>query len=111
MSDLEDTAAQAAAPLVEYPERVFPVVYADGIASLSRGYNVKFYLYRIDPNMLGQGGANARTFAQVVMPRSGFASSVAFLMRQVGLMVSEGSLEGHNWEGFEKEFEALKSLK
>ncbi len=78
-------------PPEEFAAYTFPTVFADAVLSVTQGQEVvKFYLFRLDPNMFGQGGSKANPFAQVIMPTAGFLQSVMFLMQQVEEMQQKG---------------------
>jgi hypothetical protein len=72
-----------------YPHAQFPVVFADGVWSVSRGPIVKFYFYRFDPSIEGTGGVQPMANAQVVMPAIGFAAMVTFFDIQLKALIDE----------------------
>src|SRR5262245_29254344 len=70
-----------------------PCVYADGVMSHAWAPDTaKFYLYRIDSPPLGTDGAASSPFLQVVMPISGFAGSVQFMVRRLAALKSHPEL-------------------
>lgn len=75
-------------PLTEFPTPAFPVVYADGVVSLTpTAPIVKFYLYRIDPNIFARGGVTVNPIAQVIMPTPSFVQTAVFVQQQLERMV------------------------
>jgi hypothetical protein len=89
----EVTGDTAGRPISEFPSGQFPVVFADGVLShVSAAGQTKFYLFRIDPNMYGRGGAIFNPIAQVVMPTLGFLSTAAFLYKRALAMVKSGEV-------------------
>lgn len=77
----------------EYPDRDFPVVYSDGVASASRLRGlVKIYLVRVDAHPLGRGGASTVPIMQLVMPDEAVVSSAKFFIRLIGDIVKAGEL-------------------
>jgi hypothetical protein len=83
----------AGRPETEFPSSTMATVFADGVSGYAPGPGIiKFYLYRIDPNMFGRKGFKANPFAQVVMPSHGFAQTAAFFMHAVKNMIAAGAL-------------------
>src|SRR5262245_31968110 len=93
MAQPEVTGDAAGRPISEFPSGQFPVVFADGVLShASASGQAKFYLFRIDPNMYGRGGAIFNPIAQVVMPTMGFLNTAAFLYKRAQAMVKSGEV-------------------
>lgn len=83
----------AGQPETEFPSPTMPTVFADGVSGYAPGPGiVKFYLYRLDPNMYGRAGIKANPFAQVAMPPLGFAQTAALFLHAVKRMVAAGTL-------------------
>lgn len=77
----------------EFPQANFPVAYADGVVSASRGpHHVKIYLYRADPHPFARGPVNQIPIAQIVMPLDGFADTAIFFARTVKRLAADGKL-------------------
>jgi hypothetical protein len=54
---------------VGFPPENIPTVFVDGVANLSpTRHSVKFYLFRIDPDITGAAKFRNTIVAQVVMP-------------------------------------------
>jgi hypothetical protein len=80
-------------PATEFPGSTFPTAFADGVLSFVPSPQlVKFYLYRLDPNMFGRGGSVPNPFAQVIMPMAGFLQSTVFLQQQIERMIAHGTI-------------------
>jgi hypothetical protein len=68
-------------PNVAYPPEDLPTIFSDGIANFANSTEIfKFYLFRQDPSITGEGPPETRMAAQVIMPMASFLGSVAFLM-------------------------------
>lgn len=95
-------------PAGDFPAATFPTVFADGVASYAHGPGfVKFYLYRIDPNMYGRGGAISNPFAQVVMPVVGFAQAVVLFKRALSDLIRAGQISQSDVDKMETDLAAL----
>jgi hypothetical protein len=89
----DPTASLLGRPLSEFPTPAFPVVYADGVISLTQSAPiVKFYLYRIDPNIFGLGGSAITPLTQVVMPTPSFVATALFFQQQLEKMLELKSI-------------------
>ena len=89
----------------EFPDRNFPVVFADGVWSMAHGSgHVKFYLFRLDPSIPGIGTTSPMPFAQVVMPLNGFAAMTVFFRKQMELLVKNGQLTQKEVDDIEAAF-------
>lgn len=78
-------------PETEFPTSATPTVFADGVSGYAPGPGViKFFLYRIDPNMFGRGGAKANAVVQVVMPFHGFAQTAALFHHAIKQVIAAG---------------------
>ena len=76
-----------------YPPLDFPVIFADGVASLANSpVIVKFYLYRYDPEFAGGGQTKTQLTHQIVMPMDAFAATFTFFEAAVKKFVSQGSI-------------------
>ena len=76
-----------------YPDRDFPVLYADSVYSLGHGNgHVKFYLARLDPSIHGDGTSSFTPYAQIVMPERAFITTALFFEQQVRRMVDAGTI-------------------
>jgi hypothetical protein len=77
----------------DYPDRAFPVLYADSVYSLAYGNgHVKFYLARLDPSIKGDGTSIFTPFAQVVLPEKAFISAALFFEQQLRRMIQSGAI-------------------
>jgi hypothetical protein len=75
----------------EYPGVDIPTFFADGIINLANSpYILKFYFYRLDPNVRNPQKAEATACAQVVMPMNGFLNMYAFLEKAVETLRAQG---------------------
>jgi len=84
----DPTASLLGRPLTEFPTPAFPVVYADGVVSLvPTAPIVKFYLYRLDPNIFAKGGSNIIPLLQIVMPTPSFVATALFFQQQLDRML------------------------
>jgi hypothetical protein len=91
--DIAEKPEHAGRPDSEFPTANFPTVFADGVLSLAPGPGiVKYYLYRVDPNMFGRGGMAANPSLQVVMPLSGFVEMAVFFEKQISDLISQGQI-------------------
>src|ERR1700676_1456514 len=71
------------------PREDLPIIFADGIANFANSSEVfKFYFYRLDPSINGEGVPESRPVAQVIMPLSGVLGSIAFLNAAVADLVN-----------------------
>lgn len=76
----EQTRGDAGGPVAEYASDSAPVIFADGVVSVTHGPElVKLYLGRIDASANAVGAVQTKYPAQVVMPLSGFVHSMVFL--------------------------------
>lgn len=99
-------------PAEEFPPATFPTVFADGVASYARGPGfVKFYLYRVDPNMFGRGGSVSTPFAQVVMSSLGFGQATALFERALKEVIKAGELTEEQVEKFRKDITDINEPK
>lgn len=88
------TALEVLAKLDPFPSAQLPVIYADGILSITRAAGiVKLYFFRVDSNLKGERSFNAVPVAQVVMPAAGFLSSSIFMDLQVKQMLEKNEIE------------------
>jgi hypothetical protein len=84
----DPTASLLGRPLTEFPTPAFPVVYSDGVVSLvPTAPIVKFYLYRLDPNIFAQGGSNVTLLVQIIMPTPSFVATAIFFQQQLERML------------------------
>ena len=80
-------------PGSDYPDRDFPVFFADSVYSLAHGNgHVKFYLARLDPSIRGDGTSSFMPYAQVVMPERAFITTALFFDQQVRRMLDAGTI-------------------
>ncbi|MGO9399745.1 MAG: hypothetical protein ACLP19_18160 [Xanthobacteraceae bacterium] len=99
-------------PPEEFPPNTFPTVFADGVASYAKGAGfVKFYLYRIDPNMFGRGGSVANPFAQVVMGTYGFAQAFVLFERAMEELIKEGQITDEQMKTLRKDLVEVNTPK
>jgi hypothetical protein len=71
-----------------YPPWNFPTIFADNIATLTRGSGiVRFYFARLDPASGGNAQPIASPVCQVVMPKEGFAAMTLFFQQQLETMI------------------------
>jgi hypothetical protein len=90
-------------PPEEFPPATFPTVFCDGVASYAIGPGfVKFYLYRVDANMFGRGGAVANPFAQVVMSTFGFAQAFVLFERALDDLEKNGQITREQIDTFRR---------
>jgi len=76
-----------------FPPHNFPVAFADGVLSIANSpANVKFYLFRFEPEFAGGGKTQMQPFVQVVMPMDNFAATFAFFEAAVQRFISQGYL-------------------
>jgi hypothetical protein len=95
-----------------FPSSQFPVVFADGVASSSRGPGlVKFYLFRADPSLVADGGVKTTTFCQIVMPAIGFASAAIFFQKILDQMLEAGEITSDQIALLKKQLEELSAAK
>jgi hypothetical protein len=89
------TPAEILAEMIgNYPAKDLPVIFADHVPSAGWGGGVaKFYFIRHDPSISGDSTKSAQLVAQVVMPISGFASTVVFFEEQLKMMIDGGHLK------------------
>jgi hypothetical protein len=105
-----EQAARMGRPQSEFADARFPTVYADGVASLTPGPGlVRFFLNRVDPNMLGRGGVVNNPIAQVVMQQHGFVQMVVFFRRQMQAMIAQNFITQDLVNQTEAEFDRLEA--
>lgn len=69
----------------------FPTIFADGVINLANSPQVaKFYLFRQDPNMLGEPGSKRNVVGQIVMPMESFAVTALFFKNALDGFVAQG---------------------
>jgi hypothetical protein len=96
----------AGRPLSEFPDQRFPTAFADGVSSIATGAgNMKFCLYRVDPNLFGRGGAVLNPFLQVVMPTFGFVQTAVFFSRQLKVLVDQKVVTQEQIDQMERDLE------
>lgn len=75
----------------EYPRAEIPTIFADGVKNMANSTHiVKFYFYRLDPNVHDPNKAQLRTCAQAVLPMDGFINMYAFLERAIQTLQAQG---------------------
>jgi hypothetical protein len=75
----------------EYPGAEIPTIFADGVRNMANSpYIVKFYFYRLDPNVQDSQKAQVRTCAQAVLPIDGFINMYAFFERAIQQLQTQG---------------------
>jgi hypothetical protein len=97
MDEKEATPAPAPTLVVAvepgHPPWQIPTIYADGIANLAPAFgNIKFYLYRSDPETTGKYPYKNQVFAQIIMPAPGMALTAAFIERALRHFAKEGNI-------------------
>lgn len=76
-----------------HPTWQLPIIFADGIANMAPiSGNLRFYLYRTDPETTGKLPYKNQIFAQMVIPAQGFVQAAAFFERAMKLFISQGTL-------------------
>lgn len=79
----------------EYPGAAIPTIFADGVRNLANSSHiVKFYFYRLDPNVQDSNKAQVRTCAQAVMPVDGFVNMYVFFERAIQALQAQGIVTG-----------------
>ena len=97
--------------MVDQPDLIFPradlpTFFADGIANFANNSEIfKFYVYRLDPSLSGEGMPEIVPVAQIVMPLSGLFGSVAFLDAAVNDIVTKYPSLKSDWDAA-KDFQA-----
>ena len=105
MAEPDQAPEPARLPVQGYPDRNFPVVFADGVLAAAIGAGVvKYYLMRVDPSFAGNGTSSIVPFAEVVMPTEGFAATAAFFEANVHTLISLGALTNEKYEEFKQNF-------
>jgi hypothetical protein len=80
-----------APPDIDFPGKVIPTVFADGIFNLANSAHVvKFYMFRLDPSMTNQQVAQVIPCLQIVLPLDGFINAFAFLEAAVEKLRRQG---------------------
>jgi hypothetical protein len=98
----------AGRPEGEFPPSGFPTVFADGVSGYQpSAQTVKFFLYRLDPNMFGRSGFRANPFGQVVMPTVGFVQTAAFFQHAVKQLVAQGFIKQQDYDQMLVDIEAV----
>jgi hypothetical protein len=96
----------AGRPDSEFPTSTTPTVFADGVSGYAPGPGViKFFLYRVDPNMFGRLGTKANPIVQVAMPFFGFAQMTALFQHGVEKLIAAGQLKQAEYD------EMIKAIK
>lgn len=81
-------------PTQEYPPDSIPVIYADGVASVTPfAHTIKVYLYRTDPNSLALPESKNVLVAQLVFPKNAFIFTALFFAKCLRLFVSQRTIQ------------------
>jgi len=97
-------------PEAEFPTPVTPTVFADGVSSYAPGPGVvKFFLYRMDPNMYGRGDVKPNPIVQVAMPLVGFAQTAALFQHAIKTLIAGGALSQSDFDQLVSNVETLNT--
>jgi hypothetical protein len=109
-TELELGANLANRPATEFPPGTFATAFADGVSAYVRGPGVvKFFLYRVDPNMFGRGGSVSNPFAQIVMPNEAFVRMVTLFNRAVKAMIKSGEITQERIDDMDKALDIVNA--
>lgn len=98
-------------PTDDYPHPSLPVIYADGIATITPGaYTVKTYLYRTDPHVMAKPEAQNQLVAQIVMPTPTFVFTALFMERSLKQFIAQGTIDPKMVAMVRETFETLDKM-
>lgn len=94
-----------------YPDPSMPVIFSDGIESMSHGSEVvKFYLGRFDSEIGATGPSKLATACQVVMPITAFVAAALFMEERVERLIADGKVSRADVEAARaSQLEAIKN--